>query len=656
MKLAKKILAGVLSVALLAGAVVGGGLYMKKSNQKTVLVVRVDSLASDYYMQDTSLEGQISTNVSQKVSFDEDMIIEEVYVQEGQAVKIGDPLMSFDMTLVQMELNIAKLKRQRLQNELDEAVTRLNSLKNGGPIVTSGSSTSGSSSSGTLDSSDWEPVDSLSDLSSMDGQYLAAVQPVILAAAMDGLFDDGLFGDGTEDTFTDESSEGAESVQPELEPEDPVQSDPDGSTGDDFSSEAEVTTPTPTPSPALGDDSDDFISEELQEELDDIHDGEDTFYHKLDASSIPFQGTGTEEDPFVFLCCSGPGKVVALGSFLNWMAGYNQDGTQILKEGGYWFRLEFHQNDKIANYQDLKESCIGYYLVNGSMLEEPVDMFVELEFTLEGASQYTQDVLPEDPSYDDTYVPDGSGAGSASISRADAIKAQQTLVQTLELDVRQSDLEILKLEKKVSKQIVYSKLDGTVSYVGDPITGTYEGEGFVTVESEDGFYVTGAVSELMLDQVEEGTILNCSSYESGSFEAEVINVSEYPISSGNYYGSGNPNVSHYLFSATISDKSLMLSDSEWLNITLQSDVPQAGSIVLPKAFVRTEDGVSFVYKDDNGVLKKQILDIGGNTDGGYSVLVNGGITREDRIAFPYGKTVKDGAITKEGTLDELYGY
>lgn len=651
MKLGKKILACVLSVALVAGAVVGGGLYMKKSNQKTVLVVSVDSLASDYYMQDTSLEGQISTNVSQKVSFDEDMIIEEVYVQEGQAVKVGDPLIAFDMTLVQMELNIAKLKRQRLQKELDEAVTRLNSLKNGGPIVTSSSS-----STSTLESSDWEPVETLSDLSNMDGQYLASVQPMILAAAMDGLFDDGLFGDGTEEEFAGESSEGAENVQPELEPEDPVPADPDGSTDDIFSSEEELTTPTPTPSPALGDDTEDFVSEELQEELDEIHDGEDIFYHKLDDSSIPFKGTGTEEDPFVFLCCSGPGKVVALGSFLNWMAGYTQDGTQILKEGGYWFRLEFHQDDKIANYQDLKESCIGYYLVDGSMLEEPVDMFVELDFTLEGASQYTEDVLPEDPSYDDTYVPDGSGGGSASISRADAIKAQQTLVQTLELDVRESDLEILKLEKKVSKQVVYSKLDGTVSYVGDPITGTYDGEGFVTVESEDGFYVTGAVSELMLDQVEEGTILNCSSYESGSFEAEVINVSEYPISSSSYYGSGNPNVSHYLFSATISDKSLMLTDSEWLNITLQSDVPQAGSIVLPKAFVRTEDGVSFVYKDDNGVLKKQILDVGGNTDGGYSVLVNGGITREDKIAFPYGKTVQDGAITKVGTLDELYGY
>jgi hypothetical protein len=78
--------------------------------------------------------------------------------------------------------------------------------------------------------------------------------------------------------------------------------------------------------------------------------------------------------------------------------------------------------------------------------------------------------------------------------------------------------------------------------------------------------------------------------------------------------------------------------------------------VLDKAFVRTENGESYVYKDDNGVLKKQVLSVGGNVNGGYSVLVKGGITTEDKIAFPYGKTVQEGAKTREGTLSELYGY
>ena len=43
-------------------------------------------------------------------------------------------------------------------------------------------------------------------------------------------------------------------------------------------------------------------------------------------------------------------------------------------------------------------------------------------------------------------------------------------------------------------------------------------------------------------------------------------------------------------------------------------------------------------------------------DGGYSVIVKGGLSADDLIAFPYGKDVKEGAKTKEVTLDQMYGY
>lgn len=43
-------------------------------------------------------------------------------------------------------------------------------------------------------------------------------------------------------------------------------------------------------------------------------------------------------------------------------------------------------------------------------------------------------------------------------------------------------------------------------------------------------------------------------------------------------------------------------------------------------------------------------------DNGYSVIVKGGITSDDLIAFPYGKDVKEGAKTKEVSLNDMYGY
>ena len=65
-------------------------------------------------------------------------------------------------------------------------------------------------------------------------------------------------------------------------------------------------------------------------------------------------------------------------------------------------------------------------------------------------------------------------------------------------------------KKKVKKEVIYSKLDGVVSNVGDPLKGASDGDSFMTVKSEDGYYVKGTVSELLLDQVKEGAILSCS--------------------------------------------------------------------------------------------------------------------------------------------------
>ena len=73
------------------------------------------------------------------------------------------------------------------------------------------------------------------------------------------------------------------------------------------------------------------------------------------------------------------------------------------------------------------------------------------------------------------------------------------------------------------------------------------------------------------------------------------------------------------------------------------------------AFVRYEDGVYYVFKDENGKLKKQIVTATKSFDG-YTVTITSGLTMEDKIAFPYGKGVKEGALTKEGSLDEVYGY
>ena len=669
----KKIIIGILVAALVVGGTAGGGVYYRQSHQKTVSVVSVDSLAGDYYADDTTLEGNIVASAVQNISVDKDMIIEKVYVAKGDSVKKDDKLISFDMTLVEMELNIAKLKQQQQEQNLNKAINRLTSLQNGGPVEDSSSDDSSVTPDDTSDTG----KDSLPDYDeeasaagSMNGTYLAAVINPVLAAATGDFLSDGAEETqntaGTEDTAENstedntsqdqntsgDTSGGTESSGDEINIDISSGDDNGNNSADDPSEDPD---PSETPDPGFNSGQD--VSDNIENTdpgtdpgIKDITDGDPVFHQVLDGNTEPYCGKGTKKNPYVFLVSSAKGYAVAKGSFLNKMAGYKPDGTKEDGVDGYWYLLEFHENDTVADVTNRKSSCTGYYLVDGSLLDKMVKDDSEVEFTLDDASHYDND-QDDDPG-DDGGDDSGDG-GDSSLTREEAIKIQQTKVDSLKLDIRESKINIEKLEKKVKKQTIYSKLDGTVAKVGDAATGSSSGSYFMTVKSKEGFYVKGTVSELMLDEVKEGTKLQCSG-SNGDFEADVIDVSEYPVS-GDYTGSGNPNVSYYTYLATIPDKSIKVSEDDWLTVTLQGTSQQNG-IVLDKAFVRSENGVSYVYKDDNGVLKKQILKVGGNVNGGYSVLVTGGITRDDRIAFPYGDTVKEGAPTQEVSSSDFYGY
>ena len=686
MKVVKSIIVGVLIAALASAGIYTGLMHVKESKVTEVPVTSVSNLMTDWYSE-TTLDGTITTNVAQNVNMDKDMIIEKIYVSQGDDVKKGDNLISFDMTLVEMELNIAKLKLQKQEQDLTKAQNRLTSLQNGGPIEDSTDSTDDTelnSTDGNTGDSNMTSTDIPSDGSgddemqsttgslgtAVDGSYLAsASQPLLLSAFTDtaSASEESQEADviDGEEAAAGETSDGEQLDEDEDSSDDGLIMDPsyqdpavdditDGETPDLNAGDDSTPSVSPTPTPTLG-------PNELpdpnatEEEIPGITDGEPQFYQKLDYTSQPFTGTGTEDDPYVFLVSSAKGKVTVMGSFFNRMAGYSGDGTKVVQKGGSWFQLEFHENDTIADFEDRKLSCTGYYLIDGSLLENPVYMYAETEFTLDDAMKY-------DDTGDDDEIPDDSGDGddstdSTTMTREDAIKIQKNKVSSLKLDIEESNLNITKLENKVKNKLVTSKLDGTVAYIGDEATGSYNGDAFLKVKSKDGFYVTGTVSELMRDQMKEGTLLQCTSYDSGSFEAKVLNVSDYPVDSSNnfyYGGDSNPNVSYYTFNAEITDQSLQFTDQDYVTISLKSNKLSKGSLVVMKAFIRTENGTSYVYKDVKGTLKKQQVTVGSIVNSGYYAIVTSGLKSDDLLAFPYGNTVQEGAKTKEVTLDDMY--
>ncbi len=658
MRIFKRVIAIVVVIALISAGGYAGLTYIKKSNEKTITVVPVSSLVDDYYTSSTTMDGTVTTNVTQNISVGSDMLIEQVYVSKGDTVSKGDKLVSLDTTLVAMELEIAKLKKQKIEQDITKATNRLYSLQHGGAV----SDEDASGTADNLNSSDLNSIETSKseDSSLYNTEFFAALAfstPFYLASI---LLEDG-DDSASDDSDIAVSEEMLESDELTSEPsysssqETQIQTDVINSTGDSFSDSDisviidangdTVAGEAPTPTPVLIDPA----------EVDGLTDGEFTFYTVLDYESEPYCGTGTEEDPFVFLCSSLKGYVTVMGSFFNRMAGYSEDGSTKLYDGGYWYTLEFHGDDTIEDLNDRKASCVGYYYINGSLLENPVNPFVETTLTIADSLQYESEEDEETDTVDsDYYTTEDSQSSSSSISRAEAIKLQEQKLQSLQLDLKENAITISKLERQVEQTEIYARIDGTVSYVGDTTTGKGTGESLVKVKSKEGYYLTGSVSELLLEEMTIGAELECTSYMSGVFDATVLDVSDYPVSGDDIYSEGNPNVSYYRYTAEIQDQSLEFSDLDWVTVSLKENSQDSNTIVLSKAYVRSENGSYYVYKDDNGVLKKQSVVVGDTVNSGYSIIVKQGIDSSDLIAFPYGDLAVDGTKTVEGTLDDLY--
>ena len=73
--------------------------------------------------------------------------------------------------------------------------------------------------------------------------------------------------------------------------------------------------------------------------------------------------------------------------------------------------------------------------------------------------------------------------------------------------------------------------------------------------------------------------------------------------------------------------------------------------------MQSENKLSYIAlaKTEISLFQKQEISVGATVDSGYSVIVKGGLSEDDLIAFPYGKDVKEGAKTREVTLDQMYG-
>ena len=116
----KKRIITIVLVCILAGGAVTGAVFGIKHYQKNKLVADVMSVSSlnwGYSGDSMESEGMVTNDASQNVYPESNQIIKEVYVEEGQEVKEGDPLMAYDVTSLQLSLEVKKLAVQSADNK-----------------------------------------------------------------------------------------------------------------------------------------------------------------------------------------------------------------------------------------------------------------------------------------------------------------------------------------------------------------------------------------------------------------------------------------------------------------------------------------------------------------------------------------------------------
>lgn len=703
-----------------AGVLLLGGVTVyavKTSSQSTVKVVSVSDMSGGGGWSDNSLSGNITSDVSQNIYLADSQKVKKIYVKEGDTVKVGDDLLTYDMTLENLDLEMKKLEKQGIELNIEKANREITKLKNTKPSSDNGNEDPG------LDIPEdpgeepedpsmepEEPAEAYQELTAEAEPYMGegtVEEPYHFLCAADGAILGSFLNRMAEEQcfFVIEIREGDVSNGELLKIWGQKITEDDFQVADTDRFQVNLEKET--------DDSDGQLPEDLKAVA------------VLEKGASAYQGDGTEKKPLTYLVKKDG---IVKGSFF-----------LERKEDGKYFRIEVREEngDLIKAWEqkgadgdfaaDVKED--GEYLVDLSKKQsgetpgepaEPTDPSeptkpgenpeppepsnpeekptepsvspeitpgenpeptpeagtpqetAEQENTVDGMStkksrasiRYltvtsvmgsgSRKVISTDTVSDTTGSGDaGTSYGGTAAEIQQQIKDKEKEIRDYQLDIKETNLEIKDIQKKLNNQTIKSTLNGVVKTVGDPEKESNDGKPLIQVVSSEGLYVQGTVSESKMNKLKVGATLSGYSYDNGvSFTAEVREISPYPSDNGQ----DGANASSYPFTAYIADAS-GLSNNSWAELTLLDEGDGQGQgIYLEKPFVRTENGQYYVMKDDGtGHLTKQIVQVGG-IQYGSSYQITGGLSMDDKITFPYGKDVREGAKTEEGTLDDLYNY
>ena len=247
----------------------------------------------------------------------------------------------------------------------------------------------------------------------------------------------------------------------------------------------------------------------------------------------------------------------------------------------------------------------------------------------------------------------GSGMTAAEIAKL--CREQEKKIKDLTADAVITQSEYNLMLREFSDGSIRATLDGVVVGLLTEEEARQNKLPMLKVSGGGGFYVRGSVSELEKDKLKPGQEVSVNDWNTGMmYTGTVESIGDFPIQDEGWNGMGNPNASYYPFRVFI-DGTADLQEGSYVSVTYSAAEAENG-IYLENPFLRTDDGEPYVYvRGKNGRLEKRTVTTGKSLWGSYTE-IRSGLTADDYVAFPYGKNVKPGAATVESDLSALYGY
>ena len=133
-KAAKKAAIAVVTAVAVGGVSVGGYYGIRQAQKTTVKVYPVSDFTSGYWGDSMNMEGQITSTASQNIYLSDSQTISQVLVKEGDVVNAGDTLMTYDTSMIELDLETQQLQLAQTKLKIQQSEKELEKLKKTKPV------------------------------------------------------------------------------------------------------------------------------------------------------------------------------------------------------------------------------------------------------------------------------------------------------------------------------------------------------------------------------------------------------------------------------------------------------------------------------------------------------------------------------------------